>query len=55
MAKRKTDEKPPTAAKDLEEELDEGLRSSLPASDLVSVTSSLIPGEPKRRVKPVKE
>jgi len=32
-----------------EEELDEGLEDSFPASDPVSVTSSSIPGGPKRK------
>jgi hypothetical protein len=32
-----------------EEELDEGLEDSFPASDPVSVTSSSIPGGPKKQ------
>ena len=34
-----------------EEELDEGLEDSFPASDPVSVTSSSIPGGPKKKQK----
>ena len=34
-----------------EEELDEGLEDSFPASDPVSVTSSSIPGGPKKKPK----
>jgi hypothetical protein len=34
-----------------EEELDEGLEDSFPASDPVSVTSSSIPGGPKKTEK----
>lgn len=35
----------------LEEELEEGLEDSFPASDPVSVTSSSIPGGPKKKPK----
>lgn len=38
-------------ANDREEELDEGLEDSFPASDPVSVTSSSIPGGPKKKPK----
>jgi len=38
-------------ADDREEELDEGLEDSFPASDPVSVTSSSIPGGPKKKSK----
>ena len=34
-----------------EEELDEGLEDTFPASDPVSVTSSSIPGGPKKKQK----
>ena len=34
-----------------EEDLDEGLEDSFPASDPVSVTSSSIPGGPKKKQK----
>ena len=37
-----------SAAGELDEELDEGLEDSFPASDPVSVTSSAIPGGPKK-------
>jgi len=37
--------------KDKEEELDEGLEDTFPASDPVSVTSTSIPGGPKKRPK----
>ena len=33
----------------LEEELEEGLEDTFPASDPVSVTSTAIPGAPKKR------
>ena len=33
----------------LDEELDEGLEDSFPASDPVSVTSTAIPGAPRRK------
>ncbi len=36
----------PDDAKTLEEELEEGLEDSFPASDPVSVTSTAIPGKP---------
>ena len=36
---------------DLEEELEEGLEDTFPASDPVSVTSSTIPGGPKKKQK----
>jgi len=35
----------------LEQELEEGLEDSFPASDPVSVTSSSIPGGPKKKQK----
>lgn len=34
-----------------EEELDEGLEDTFPASDPVSVTSSSVPGRPKQKQK----
>ena len=34
---------------ELEEELEEGLRDTFPASDPVSPTSSAIPGQPKKK------
>jgi hypothetical protein len=37
--------------KDKEEELDEGLEDTFPASDPVSVTSTSIPGGPKKKPK----
>jgi len=37
------------AKKDKEEQLDEGLEDTFPASDPVSVTSSSISGGPKKR------
>ena len=36
---------------ELEEELEEGLEDTFPASDPVSVTSSTIPGGPKKKQK----
>lgn len=36
---------------EIEEELEEGLEDTFPASDPVSVTSSSIPGSPKKRRK----
>jgi len=37
------------AKKSKEEQLEEGLEDTFPASDPVSVTSSSIPGRPKKR------
>jgi hypothetical protein len=37
------------AKKDKEEQLDEGLEDTFPASDPISVTSTTIPGRPKKR------
>lgn len=44
-------QKPETTAEKalLEEELQEGLEDSFPASDPVSVTSTAIPGSPRRK------
>lgn len=40
-----------SAAEEAEAELEEGLEDSFPASDPVSVTSSAIPGGPKKKKK----
>jgi hypothetical protein len=47
----KSEKKPadrPTDEDELQEELEEGLEDSFPASDPPSVTSTAIPGSPKR-------
>jgi hypothetical protein len=45
----KTDAAQKAEKKLLEDELEEGLEDSFPASDPVSVTSSAIPGSPHKR------
>lgn len=41
-----------SAKQALDDELEEGLEDTFPASDPVSVTSSTIPGRPKKKRKP---
>ena len=46
---QKAEKKPGSAKQKLDDKLEEGLEESFPASDPASVTSTAIPGRPKKR------